>query len=318
MRFRPTTLCLLTLLASASCTKPTQPPSPPPPPPPSPLVALSEGTFVEVPPGRQLWVTDTAIEETTDTGARHAIVPLIAGRVPAAEKRDGQENSFLIPRLQAALSAWPGAAPHPPLALAALPSVPYRTLTEVIYTSGQADRAAQRLLVRAEGRDRALTITIPAPADLPEQLLIGTLGAELAGALGGTLEGTVTGTPTGTLTGQALPAAPPSPALNLSVTLTAEGIVVAGSGGKLAPGCEHTATGRVITVPMRAGAQDLAGLSACLRRIKAMPDFGGETSAILGADPERPFGEVAGAIAATQGTAAAPLFPVTMLSAGVR
>lgn len=108
-------------------------------------------------------------------------------------------------------------------------------------------------------------------------------------------------------------------ALNLSVTITGEGVIVAGSGGKLAPGCENTAGGRTLTVPMVQGKYDWPGLTTCVSRIKgAYPD---EDQVILQADPVIEYEHVVAAMDAVRNEAGKDgkeLFPNLMLSAGVR
>ena len=126
--------------------------------------------------------------------------------------------------------------------------------------------------------------------------------------------------------------------LNLSVTVTRNGIIVSGSGGKLAPGCTQVQTGRVITVPAtngrliwtvagtrmvgdrempahRAGPTTTA-LSECVQTVKR--EFPDETRVILSADPEIEFEHIVGAMDALRGDGPEPLFPDVMLSAGVR
>ncbi|MFK7991996.1 MAG: ExbD/TolR family protein [Sandaracinaceae bacterium] len=129
-----------------------------------------------------------------------------------------------------------------------------------------------------------------------------------------------------------------SSTLNLSVTITAEGIIVSGSGGKLAPGCTQTQSGRVITVPSRNGVLEWStevragsgrdatitsqvgptstALTECVQRVhERFPD---ESQVILTADPEIEFENVVGAMDALRGPGPEPLFPDVMLSAGVR
>jgi biopolymer transport protein TolR len=122
--------------------------------------------------------------------------------------------------------------------------------------------------------------------------------------------------------------------LNLNVTIVADGIIVAGSGGKLAPGCANTATGAVITVPKRlqdipdpnnptarptrAMDYDWQGLTECVARVKAVPEFSDETQVIIGADPQVPYEALIHAMDAVSSKGADPLFPDIMLSAGVR
>jgi len=123
--------------------------------------------------------------------------------------------------------------------------------------------------------------------------------------------------------------------LNLSVTVTSNGIIVSGSGGKLAPGCRQTQPGRVITVPASNGdlVWSIEGtdennnptheqgatarlLAECLTLVKSeWPD---ETRVILSADPEVEFEDLVGAMDAMRGTGPEPLFPDVLLSAGVR
>lgn len=122
--------------------------------------------------------------------------------------------------------------------------------------------------------------------------------------------------------------------LNLSVTITSAGIIVSGSGGKLAPGCTSTQSGRVITVPPRNGnfnwvqetrqgdriitrpGPTAEALTACVREVKQQ--FPDETQVILSADPEIEFEHIVGAMDALRGPGPEPLFPDVMLSAGVR
>ena len=107
-------------------------------------------------------------------------------------------------------------------------------------------------------------------------------------------------------------------ALNLSVTVTPEGVVVAGSGGKLAPGCATTAGGRVITIPKTAAGYDWAALTACVARVKAEPQFADETQVIVGADPTIQYEHMIRAMDALRNQGTNELFPNVMLSAGVR
>ncbi|MCB9595930.1 MAG: biopolymer transporter ExbD [Sandaracinaceae bacterium] len=123
--------------------------------------------------------------------------------------------------------------------------------------------------------------------------------------------------------------------LNLSVTVTRNGIIVSGSGGKLAPGCENLQSGRVITVPSEGGrlvwqiegrdnnnnpthreGPTARSLRECLERVKRQ--WENETRVILSADPEIEFEHIVGAMDAMRGEGPDPLFPDVMLSAGVR
>ncbi|MCA9600644.1 MAG: biopolymer transporter ExbD [Polyangiales bacterium] len=108
--------------------------------------------------------------------------------------------------------------------------------------------------------------------------------------------------------------------LNLSVTVTDEGIIVAGSGGKLAPGCTTTAGGRVVTVVKRGKSHDWKELSECLLKVKQK--FPDELDVIVTADPLVPYEQVVATMDAvrahTAGKEPQELFPNVLISAGVR
>lgn len=105
--------------------------------------------------------------------------------------------------------------------------------------------------------------------------------------------------------------------LNLNITVAREGVIVSGSGAKLAPGCTSTATGRVITVPVRrANEYDWNGLTECVSRIKQR--FPDETRVTVSADPQVEFQQVIFAMDAVRNKGSDELFPEVLLSAGVR
>lgn len=106
-------------------------------------------------------------------------------------------------------------------------------------------------------------------------------------------------------------------ALNLNVTVTRAGVIVSGSGGKLARGCATTAAGKVLTVPANMnGEQDWVGLTNCVTLVKKQ--FEEETRVTLSADPEVPYEDVVAAMDAVRGEEDNPLFPDVLLSAGIR
>lgn len=131
----------------------------------------------------------------------------------------------------------------------------------------------------------------------------------------------------------------PGNTLNLSVTITRRGVIVAGSGGKLLPGCtQRQGSGNVITVPATGGelvwtverrvgegrdqrittdiGPTAAALTECVQRVKR--EFPDETRVIVTANPEIEFEHIVGAMDALRGPGPDPLFPDVMLSAGVR
>ena len=109
----------------------------------------------------------------------------------------------------------------------------------------------------------------------------------------------------------------PENPLNLMMTITEQGIIVTGSAGKLAPGCETTAGGAVITVARRGESYDWAALTQCMVNVKeAFPD---ESKVTVGADPNIAYEHVIHAMDAARSTAAGDeLFGEVLLSAGVR
>jgi biopolymer transport protein TolR len=112
--------------------------------------------------------------------------------------------------------------------------------------------------------------------------------------------------------------APKEQALNLNVTVTDGGIIVTGSGGKLAPGCQDVSSGRVMTVPKLNDKYDWKALTECVAKIKAVPKFSSETDVIIGADPMIHYEHVVAAMDAVRGDGKQALFPDVLLSAGVR
>lgn len=120
----------------------------------------------------------------------------------------------------------------------------------------------------------------------------------------------------------------PEATLNLSVTIAENGIIVAGSGGKLAPGCTTMQPGRVITVanlpsasadPNGDGLPDIydwPGLTRCLSTVKSQ--FPDESQVIVSADPNVEYRHLIAAMDAMRANGELPLFPEIMLSAGVR
>lgn len=123
----------------------------------------------------------------------------------------------------------------------------------------------------------------------------------------------------------------PEQTLNLSVTVAEEGIIVAGSGGKLAPGCETTGSGRVITVPQKMGPvltdygeptgeqsmqYDWAGLTDCVARVKQ--EYPEERQVTISADPLVEYEHLIEAMDALRSKGTEELFPEVLLSGGVR
>jgi biopolymer transport protein TolR len=110
--------------------------------------------------------------------------------------------------------------------------------------------------------------------------------------------------------------APTEPKLNLNLTVVERGVIVTGSGGKLAPGCTNTSTGNVITVPNKGAEYDWAALTECVARVKQ--EFPGENQVTVSADPLIHFEHVLATMDAVRNQGDDELFPDVLLSAGVR
>lgn len=114
--------------------------------------------------------------------ARHAmdgkILPLTDKlRVAAGDKRGGNPNAFLIKRLQTPLNycvSWSkteaatlGLEWTPTATLFLHPKVPYRTVTELVYTLGQSRLTTFQFAVKAGGTVRGIAVSAPKYRNLP-------------------------------------------------------------------------------------------------------------------------------------------------------
>lgn len=104
--------------------------------------------------------------------------------------------------------------------------------------------------------------------------------------------------------------------LNLNVTVTAAGVIVSGSGGKLGRGCTGVDTSHEPTVPRKGSAYDWSGLTECVARVKQQ--YHSEHSVTVSADPEVQYEYVVAAMDAVRNRGKEPLFPDVMISVGVR
>ena len=106
--------------------------------------------------------------------------------------------------------------------------------------------------------------------------------------------------------------------LNLNVTVTDAGVLVSGSGGKLAPGCTSIdpAGSRSITVPRKTKDYDWPGLTECVQKIKAQ--FKDEDTVTVSADPQVQYEHIVAAMDAVRSKGQQDLFPNVMVSVGIR
>jgi len=106
--------------------------------------------------------------------------------------------------------------------------------------------------------------------------------------------------------------------LNLNVTVTDAGVLVSGSGGKLAPGCTSIdpAGSRSMTVPRKGKDYDWTALTNCVARVKS--SFGEEDTVTVSADPQIQFEYLIAAMDSVREQGKKELFPKVLVSVGVR
>lgn len=105
-----------------------------------------------------------------------------------------------------------------------------------------------------------------------------------------------------------------TPSLDLSVLVTDQAVLVAGSGGVLAPGCERMTS--VGTPTITRDGQEWTQLTQCLAQVHAA--YPEEREVILSANANVPYQDIIAAMDASRVNGDAPLFPEVRLSAGVR
>ena len=104
--------------------------------------------------------------------------------------------------------------------------------------------------------------------------------------------------------------------LNLNVTVVDGGVIITGSGGKLARGCTGIDSGREVTVPKKGKDYDWKALTECVSRVKQQ--YHDEHSVTVSADPQVQYEYVVAAMDAVRNKGKDPLFPDVMISVGVR
>jgi biopolymer transport protein TolR len=106
--------------------------------------------------------------------------------------------------------------------------------------------------------------------------------------------------------------------LNLNVTVTDAGILVSGSGGKLAAGCTSIdpAGSRGVTVVRKGKDYDWKGLTECVVKIKQQ--FKDESTVTVSADPQIQYEYIVAAMDAVRDKGPTELFPNVLVSVGIR
>lgn len=193
---------------------------------------------------------------------------------PAADKRSGANDLFIVPLAAAFARERAKGALGDELTVVVGRDTPYRMLIEVLFTAGQSELGTYHL-VEDRMTGRAFTTRPPrqrGPGPLPE------------------------GMPSG-----------PQP-LGLVALIVKEGIGLKAAGGNITPGCADVGPG--LTLPRRGEANDLAGLGACVAKLKASkPEWAAEREVVIAASASTPFHEVVDVVQTLRGTDAEPLFP---------
>lgn len=307
-------LAVCAMLAACGSREPAAPTASPAPASAGPSVpSVARAWTLAAPP--EPWVI--VARDAISVAAGAPLVRLVDARVAESDRETG--TSYLIVPLRDHLQRAP-ASPQP-VGVAIDPEVPYRTVAEVVYTLGSSGRTELAFVVRRDGAVSALPLSMPSVR--PQQ------SAERADALADVLAGGAATETPGAAPLEPANAPPPlvepaaqvavldeDPGLSLNILVTAAGARLSGTGGRLAPGCEELTGRATVTVPARNAAQDLAELTRCLERVHR--EFPSEDRAIVSADADVPFRDVASVIAASRGTPERPLFPQTVLAVALR
>jgi biopolymer transport protein ExbD len=230
----------------------------------------------------------------------------------ARYKRESRNDFFVLPLGNAMAAAYPGEAGVPEVAVAADAAVPYRLLVETIYTLGQERATKVSLVVQSTTGPGTIEIKLPGrPQSMATREQVEALLAASRGDSGAAPAGSTRPAPAHpSASAQVADAGPPGP-LNLNVVFVDEGFVVSASGHRLAPGCREAGAGAAVA--LRGGAQDLAGLTACVSAIKAAaPAFATEKTVTVSAASSTDVRTLVATLDALRGEGAS-LFPEVQL-----
>jgi biopolymer transport protein ExbD len=256
------------------------------------------------------------VTKTTVSVGENIVAPLPsetawAHGIDVKYKRSGPNDLYIVPLANAAQSAqdWFDAAAKPHEArIAADGAIPYRVLVEVLYTLGQSEFDAFKLVAPSAGgrvpKDAASEIVVHPPRMKTAQLAMlrsqaDAMQLEMLRALQGDAAAPAPAQP------RELRAPPPTPddrpTLGLTVIIVNDGISLKARGGNVAPGCNDVGAG--LSIPKAAdGRQDIAALAACIVKLKAAaPEFKDEREVTVSANPEIPYSTVLQVVDAVRG-----------------
>jgi len=216
----------------------------------------------------------------------------------------GGEHGYLVPSIFDVLELQ--TEDRPRIALAFDAATPYRTVARVLYTVGQAQRSELHFVVQTSAGERALPVTLPTFAEAD----VRATGPEPA-------------TPS---LRDVLSGASPSeeiedpPSLHRVVLVRRAGVFLRSAGGWVLPGCRDVAGAESGPIaPRQDGEIEWRALRECFKRIRdeyaSAPD---RRAALVVADADVPFEEVAQTVATLRGPTARPLVPEVTLGAPER
>lgn len=246
----------LGLALVAGCTREPAPPPIAPTPAPAPMPVASAAAPAPTPAAQSPLALVLDSSGTHFSGEPTVIVPPPDDPALGADaklKRSGPNDLYLVP-LAAALEREKAAGRlRLPLRVLVSRVTSYRVLIEVLFTAGQTEIGEFELCEESCGA-RSFHFALPR-----------------------------------------MPGRPATPSqhqtLDLAALIVKSGISIKGSGGNIAPGCAGVGTG--IAVARRGANLDLAAFEACIAKIRASsPDWAGEDSARISANPDTPFHEV--------------------------
>lgn len=199
----------------------------------------------------------------------------------ASQKRSGATDLYLSAFASALRAKLDAGAPSG-FVLAVDSDVPYRMVTEVLFTLGQTLSEAEPprvgLAVAApDGRRGVLPIQLPRRADVRDRFHVQPDGGAFY-------------TPPGLLA--------------LTVLVVPDGLAIKARGGNVSSGCNDVGPGIAIPRP-DAGAYDVDAFARCLEKLRAAsPEFANERAITFAATPPVPISEVLRVMAAARGSAA--------------
>lgn len=226
--------------------------------------ALEAGASARKPIAAPRTVDVEITEKAITVRGRHVLaIPEDAAEkgLPAASKRKGPNDLYLLP-VADAWKAVPVQERARPL-VRITREVPFRVLSEVLYTLGQNESQGFDIEDPAEPGRVPLAVRLARLARLVEE------GEKR---------------------------------LDPVVFVTDAGLVVKVRAGNVAPGCDALGAG-VTVPRSGAVAQDVGGLTRCLQKIKASdPDFADEETVVLSGNRDVRFKDLAETAAAVRGT----------------